>query len=86
VTKAQASRRAIAFGAFEWSEETWVGVSTFATAAEGALSSPDVYRMWGAAILADWESWRDHVRRLRELEGRSGVYAAFEALAVPLAA
>jgi len=86
VTKAQASRRAIAFGAFEWSEETWVGVSTFATAAEGALSSPVVYRMWGAAILADWESWRDHVRRLRELEGRSGVYAAFEALAVPLAA
>jgi len=49
--------------------------------AERAISSRVVYRMWGAAIAADWESWRDHVRRLRELEGRTGVYTSFEALA-----
>jgi hypothetical protein len=49
--------------------------------AERAISSRVVYRMWGSSIAADWDSWRDHVRRLRELERRSGVYTFFERLA-----
>jgi hypothetical protein len=38
-------------------------------------------RMWGSSIAAAWNLWNEPVRKLRELEGRTGVYAYFEDLA-----
>jgi hypothetical protein len=49
--------------------------------AERAISARVVYRMWGAQIVAAWVVWRDPIARMRELEGRTGLYAAFENLA-----
>lgn len=49
--------------------------------AERAISSRVVYRMWGPQIAAAWQAWREPVTRMRELEGRTGMYASFEGLA-----
>ena len=47
---------------------------------EKAISTDVVYKMWGPQIITAWDSWRQPVARLRELEGYSITFRYFEKL------
>lgn len=49
---------------------------------EGALSTDVIYKAWGPTIIGVWDSWREPIRTLRELDkSREQVFVYFEKLA-----
>jgi len=49
--------------------------------AERAISTSVVERMWGAALLAEWATWKEPIERLRELRGTDSAYIYFQEIA-----